>query len=178
MKRLFQKIYLTCVYPLILLKVFLDKYFYKMEPETEIYKNLYQGRFYFFSKDFERIKQKNIKVIIDMTIEFDNKKALDFFKSNDIIYYNFGVFDWRPVPLKSLVEISKIINEFLNKGEKVLVNCAFWHWRSFQGTLFYHINNLWMNYDKGFDSIKSKRTLSKLNYIQKKHFLQIIKKNF
>lgn len=169
-----KKTYLIFIYPAILLKIFLDYYLHKVEPETEVFNNLYQGRYYFFKSDLERLKNKNIECVIDLTCEFDNKSPFSFFKQNNITYYNFKTWDWRPVKKEHLENILGIIDKNLWENKKVLVNCAFWHRRSFQWILYYLIKIKKHNFNEAFSLVKNKRIVSNLNCIQLKKFKQYL----
>lgn len=167
---LLKKIYIFIFFPAIQLKIILDEYYYKVEPETEVFNNLYQGRYYYFYKDFIRIKEKQIKCVIDMTCEFNNNKAKEFFNENNIKYFNFKTIDWRTVSKDNLEELILIVKENLDKDKKVLINCAFWHRRSFQGVLYYLIKQKWYNFKEAFSLVKNKRIVSSLNFMQLKKF--------
>lgn len=167
---LLKKIYFFIFFPAIKLKIILDECYYKVEPETEVFNDLYQGRYYYFYTDFIRIKEKQIKCVIDMTCEFDNKKAKEFFNNNHIKYFNFKTIDWRTVSKDNLDRLIRIVKEHLDKNKKVLINCAFWHRRSFQGVLYYLVKEKWYNFKDAFSLIKNKRIVSNLNFMQANKF--------
>lgn len=155
----------------MLIVISYDKYIKKCWKYTEVYDKIWQGRYYFFKTDLNDIKRDKFTLIIDCTNEFNSKKKIKFFNDNNIEYLNVWIMDWTVFwQEKLMIWLNRASSHIKNKDWKILVNCALWHWRSYQMTTFITHKIHWIEIDDCFDIIKEKRSCSWLQDYKKKMF--------
>lgn len=128
------------------------QYSYFYYPSNEIVENLYLGSS-FNAYDFYELKNKNIKVIINITDNIDNyhEQSLNF------IYYKFPIKDNNNDDITNiLMDSAKLIDNHLSKGESVLVHCYMGASRSASVIIHYLMkkNNWTYEHAKAFVMIK------------------------
>lgn len=128
------------------------QYSYFYYPSHEIIDNLYLGSC-FNAYNFYELKNKNIKVVINITDNIDNYHEQNLM----LTYYKYPIRDNNIDDITNiLIETAKVIELHLSRGESVLVHCYMGASRSASVIIYYLMkkNNWSYEYAKTFVIIK------------------------
>ena len=144
------------------------QYSYFYYPSNEIIDNLYLGSC-FNAYNFYELKNKNIKVIINITDNIDNYHEQNLM----LTYYKYPIRDNNVDDITNiLIETAQVIDLHLSKGESVLVHCYMGASRSASVIIYYLMKKNNWSYEHAKTFVMIKRPLVNLS----NKFDEILKK--
>lgn len=135
------------------------QYGYFFSDSNEIIDGLFLGSSY-NAYCLDKLQEKNIKVIINVTEEIDN-----FYQdSNEITYYKFSIKDNNSDDIIDILnQTYQIIDSNLSQGNNVLVHCYMGASRSASVIIYYLMKKLDWDYDRAKDHVTFIRPLVNLS---------------
>jgi protein-tyrosine phosphatase len=135
------------------------QYSYFYYPSNEIIENLYLGSS-FNAYDYNELRNKNIKVIINITDNIDN-----YHEQNLILtYYKYPIRDNNVDDITNiLIETAQVIDFHLSKGEGILVHCYMGASRSASVIIHYLMKKNNWSYEHARTFVMIKRPLVNLS---------------
>lgn len=144
------------------------QYSYFYYPSNEIIDNLYLGSC-FNAYNFYELKNKNIKVIINITDNIDNYHEQNLM----LTYYKYPIRDNNVDDITNiLIETAQVIDLHLSRGESVLVHCYMGASRSASVIIYYLMKKNNWSYEHAKTFVMIKRPLVNLS----NKFDEILKK--
>lgn len=135
------------------------QYSYFYYPSNEIIDNLYLGSS-FNAYDYYELRNKNIKVIINITDNIDNYHEQNLM----LTYYKYPIRDNNVDDITNiLIETAQVIDLHLSKGEGILVHCYMGASRSASVIIHYLMKKNNWSYEHAKTFVMIKRPLVNLS---------------